>query len=413
MSAEHRDARLAALVVNYNSGPFALRCVESLQAAWAHEGRAANDLEIVVVDNASPLDQEPWLAQTEERGAVVIRHDRNDGYAAGMNLAYARTSGGPRDVVAVLNPDLFFPPGEIGKLIDYVLEHDDCGVVGPRAFIDEEKVLHLPRNPLPTLRDWFRTFMSQLSTTMCRDYSRRRVAAALPWWRDRAPIDCDMLSGCCLVLRREVVDELPALMDERYPLYFEDSDLCRELVRRGYRVVFHGGVEILHHWSRSCGPSGGIDNEPMVRGLAGRRLYFEKFYGKTGRIVTDVLTQVMGAWPKKLSYRPMHVIEDIGGFDAPVELPLPGGSEYLLELTMAPSWTLAVGIFASGDRWVCPEATWNWFFQAQYFVRALDLETGDVIGAWCFHKTTPGRESPLELETYSEYVSSPAREALS
>ena len=131
MSSDPR--RLAALVVNYDSGAFCVRCVESLAREWAREGRDPRGLEIVVIDNASPKDQEPYLKRCEAAGATVIRSAENHGYSGGMNRCLERTHGGPEDVVAVLNPDLYFLPGNVATLMGYLADHPECGVVAPRA----------------------------------------------------------------------------------------------------------------------------------------------------------------------------------------------------------------------------------------------------------------------------------------
>ncbi|MFT5283905.1 MAG: GT2 family glycosyltransferase [Planctomycetota bacterium] len=393
----HPDVRLSALVVNFNSGAFAVRCVETLIADWLHDGRRREDLEVVVVDNASPVDQENFMLQLEELGAHVVRHDENGGYSKGMNLAYSLTSGGPRDLVAILNPDLYFWPGALSRCMDYVLDHQDCGVVTPKAFIDHGQVLQLPRNTLPTLADHCRTMFAQLSPSYCRAYSRRRVKVTIPWWESEGAIDSDMLSGCCLFLRREVVDELPALMDERYPLYYEDTDLFRQLTARGYRLVCLGTAKMLHHWSRSAGIENDFNGEPMKRYRVSQVEYFRKFNGPLGLALVKAVNWICASWPQKYSFRPMHPIQELGNFDGPVAIQLPRHSEYLLELTMAPTWLLAVGILGEGDRWECPAETWEWFFHARYFMRAIDRKTGEFLGAWSFQKTVEGRYEPLEL----------------
>ena len=51
----------------------------------------------------------------------------------------------------------------------------------------------------------------------------------------------------------------------------------------------------------------------------------------------------------------------------------------------------------------CPAETWPWLFQAPYFMRGFDLDTGEFLGAWEYWKTTPGRETPFTLEEMSEY----------
>ena len=57
------STRLTALIVNYNSGAYAEACAASLVADWLHAGYAREDLELVVVDNASPAPQEEHLVR--------------------------------------------------------------------------------------------------------------------------------------------------------------------------------------------------------------------------------------------------------------------------------------------------------------------------------------------------------------
>ena len=259
------DVGLAALIVNYDTGSYALCCVESLIHEWEREGRARDKLRIVVVDNASPQDQEPFLTQIEELGAEVVRSRENLGYAGGINLAYERTTGDPHDAVAILNPDIHFLPGAIECLIDYVLDHTECGCVDPSTCIDPLGVFSLPRNLLPTPVEHWRVTLAQLHPFFCRRYASYRLKRNLRWWTATRPVLTDMLSGCCLFMRRAVVEALERPLDPRYPLYFEDTDLFRTLKRRGYTVVHHPGARILHHWSRSAKVGGAFEDEPTRR----------------------------------------------------------------------------------------------------------------------------------------------------
>lgn len=391
--------RLTALVVNFNSGAFACSCVASLRGEWERAGRAAQDLDVVVVDNASPADQSVWLARLEADGATVVRNATNAGYAAGMNLAFerARWRGEPRegDVVAILNPDLWFLPRSVETLLAWLAEHPECGAIDPKATIDPARIMHLPRNALPTVGEQVFSVLAQLSPRLCRAFSRRRLRAVLPWWTATEPIRTDMLSGCCIFLRRAVVDELPALMDARYPLYYEDADLCRTLRQRGYELMHHTGAPVLHHWSRSCGVGEEFHGEPMKRYWKSQRAYFRKFYGPAGRGAVAFANWLGRVWPAKWSFRPMHPIVSLGASSTPVEIPLPRSCRYLMELALAPVWVLTVGIFGEGDRWICDPVMWEWMFQADYFMRAIDLETGEVLGAWHYQKSVPGRSEPI------------------
>jgi GT2 family glycosyltransferase len=387
--------RLSALIVNYNSGAFAAACVESLIHEWAAEGRDPAALEVVLIDNASPEDQEEHLQRCEQAGVAVLRSEENLGYAGGMNRCLARTRGAAQDVVAVLNPDLFFRPGNIGVLMDYLTDHPECGVVAPRATIDPGQCLILPKNPLPTPLEELRVLGGQVSPALCRAYSRRRVRYTLPWWASDEPLVTDMLSGCCLFLRRAVIEELPALMDERFPLYYEDTDLFRALDERGYTIVQHTGTTILHHWSRSSGFGESFLGEPMRRYRLSRGEYYRKYYGPLGWGLVRCMDAVAKRWPARLSHRPMVACEFLGVTAEPPELRLPRHARFAVEVALRPDFQLAVGVIGEGDRWVCPEEAWTWFFDVDYYLRVVDVDTGEVLGAWQFKKTTPGRHAPL------------------
>lgn len=393
MNADPR--RLAALVVNYDSGPFAARCVESLVREWEREDRDPRRLDVVVIDNASPRDQEPYLRRVEAAGATVIRSRENHGYAGGINRCFERTQGGPDDVVAVLNPDLCFLPGNLATLMGYLAEHPECGVVAPRATIDPDFRLGLPKNALPTLLEEVRVLATQISPRLCRAYSRRRLRYSLPWWAAEEPLVTDMLSGCCLFLRRGVALELGQVMDERFPLYYEDTDLFRELDERGYTIVQHVGTTVLHHWSRSSGFGEAFLGEPMRRFRLSRAAYFRKYYGPLGAAFVALVDRIAECWPSRFSHRPMHPLTSFGLVAEPPELRFGRSASYVIEIAMRPNWQLAVGVLGEGDRWVCPPETWQWFFDCDYFLRALERDTGRLLGAWHLRKTTPGRAEPL------------------
>jgi N-acetylglucosaminyl-diphospho-decaprenol L-rhamnosyltransferase len=396
--------RLSALVVNYRSGAFAVGCVQSLIREWEREGRDRADLEVVVVDNASPTDETAFLAELEGLGARVVLSDVNGGYAGGMNLAYAETSGGPEDVVAILNPDLCFLPGSIQGLMDWLAEHPECGAVDPKASVDPEGAFLLPPNALPTPGEHAFSIAAQLHPALCRAFSRRRVRFAHPWWLAEHPLEAEMLSGCCMFARREVVDRLPALMDERYPLYYEDADFCRSIRALGYTLVHHNGVHVLHHWSRSSGVGELFQGDPLTRYHKSQAAYFEKFYGPLGRGLVNGANWLAAKWPPAKSFRPMQSVLDLGPFPSDsgggetVEIELPRSCNWIIELALAPTWILAVGIHGTGDRWVCTPGMWEWLFQGDYFLRALDRDTGEQLGAWHFAKVVPGRNHPLSGE---------------
>ncbi|NOT30656.1 MAG: glycosyltransferase family 2 protein [Planctomycetes bacterium] len=390
------DVRLAALIVNYNTGSYAECCVESLLAEWKRAGRAREKLAIVLVDNASPQPQDEYLRRLEALGVTVIRSRENLGYARGMNLCYAQTSGAPGDVVAILNPDLYFLPGAVELLLDYVLDHPEVGVVDPATSVDPLGVINLPPNVMPTPLDHARVVLANMHPFFARAYSRYREARCMRWWTSREPLETDMLSGCCMFMRRAVIDELGQVLDPRYPLYFEDTDLFRTLAQKGYKVVHHTPARILHHWSRSAMIGGAPGDQATLRHELSRELYYRKFYGPLGRGFYRVMQALLMRWPKRWLGRPIQPMVSLGALHEPLELELPRACRFRVEMSVHPSFVVCSGSFGRGERWSIPAETWDWMFSIDYYARVYDLDTHEVLGAYQFQKTKPCRSEAMK-----------------
>jgi GT2 family glycosyltransferase len=136
-------ADVSAIVVNYNTGAYVTQLVAGLrrETITRRDGRPGT-LEIVVVENASPSDQSPWLAPLERDGVKVVRAPGNLGYAGGNNLGVGHATG---DKILILNPDVLIVPGAVDALARHLDLHPRAGQVGPRGWIDSHRFLYLPR----------------------------------------------------------------------------------------------------------------------------------------------------------------------------------------------------------------------------------------------------------------------------
>ena len=390
--------RLSALVVSYGSGGFALACARSLRASWCGAGRALRDLEIVVVDNASPGDEEPWLRALEREGARVVRARENRGYSGGLNLAFAHSVGAPGDLVALLNPDLEFLPGSLEPLFAELRRNPRAGAVAPLAFVDPGCTLALPPNSLPTPVDLASSVLAGVSPTWGRARAQRRGRTARRWWLAREPFRARMLSGACLLLRRGTVERLGGPMDERYPLYFEDTDLCRRLARAGHELVCVPEARVVHYWARSSGQGSGLSAELIARHRVGRGAYLRRWHRPAGPWLVAAAELAARAAPRGRRGAPIHRFVPLGGLGAPVEVELRRAGPFVVELGMDPALLLAAGAVGEGDRWRCPDEAWEWLFAGRYWMRALAADSGALLGAWTFDKATPSRSLPRAVE---------------
>ena len=225
MSARTGEA-VAAVVVDYHSGPALEECVNSLRAEGVEE--------IVVVENGDPAAGREALLGEE---VVFVVPGRNLGYGSGANRGIAATRA---ELVLVANPDLRFHPGSVTRLAAALTEEPTWAVVGPRL-VTAEGVVYPSVRHFPSLID-----------------AAGHVALALfkpdnPFSRRYRPPEAggeergtaDWVSGACFLARRQALEELGGF-DESYFMFAEEMDLCWRAHAAGWEVGVEPAAVVTH-----------------------------------------------------------------------------------------------------------------------------------------------------------------------
>ena len=387
-----RTARkLSLLVVSYNSWRL---CANALRSFRQHPPlqRDGTPLpyEVVVVDNCSPL-RDP-IAETEVEelalamGGQLVRHDENGGYSKGMNLALAHASG---DVVLVSNPDVLFEPGCVTALVRRLEERPDVGAAAPEGFLDKGLHGRLPPNILPTIGDLCALTAAALSPWCVRRYSARRTRAALRVWQSRTDVELDMLSGCCFAMWRSLIDRI-GFFDERFPLYYEDTDLSLRIRRAGLCILQVAGAKLVHLYNRS----GQTDQAlAMDRYWVSRQRYYRKWYGPLGGALYGALRRLLRTrWAQRRAQLPPHEVHDLGAAQDKPVIRWPGGrTRFLVEIALDPHFYLAAGVLGEGSEWTPSDTLFAGFGPTTYYFRVCDVASARArqIGVWSFTRVFP------------------------
>lgn len=227
---------LTVAIVNYRS----LALLEACLRTW-RDATVGMRAELCVLENGTGEDIAPTVRRFVPDARIEVL-DRSIAFSAAVNTALRGARGRH---VALLNPDTSLGHGSLTALVRHLDEHPEVGVVGPRVWDDEART---------SQQRSFRRFPG-LSTVFCHRYSLlTRLFPRNKLTRDYLRLDAapdraqptDWVSGCCLVVRAELWNELGGL-DTRYPMFCEDVDLCRRVHERGYRVVYEPAAEIVHH----------------------------------------------------------------------------------------------------------------------------------------------------------------------
>lgn len=214
--------RVLIIVLCYNGAELTLACLETLRRL--RYPRA----DVLVVDNASH-DGTPARVRAQFPEVAVIETGANLGFAAGNNVGFRHTLAHGYDYALLLNNDTEVAPDLLDVLVGAAEASPEIGVVGPTIYYHERPELIWSAGGVI---DW-----------------RRGVSAMRGGQRgDRsyqAPADVDFVTGCALLCKRAVLEQA-GLLDERFFMYYEETEWCVRVARAGFRIVHVPGTSVLH-----------------------------------------------------------------------------------------------------------------------------------------------------------------------
>lgn len=378
--------KLAVLVVNYDSGAHAVACVHSVLREAQASGLTAP--QVVVVDCASPSDQTAAWQHLRALGAEVVCSPLNLGYAGGMQLA--TTHALHTDAYLILNPDVVFAPGSLKLLLDALAAHPTA-VVAPRCSIDEAGSLYLPPVQLPTPSSVVWDAFAAVDVATARQRSLDQRAARAAAWSTQHIHRAEMLSGACLLVRKETVARLGVLLDACFPLYYEDADLCKRAAGLGVPLCIEPRARVAHRWSRSAGHGERFAGEPLRRLRVSRRLYLQRHHGWLGtwadRLASELESRAIDI--------AIHECHDLGSVTEPPVLSHALDSPVLWELSVTGGFGLCGGRVLGPHEQAFSSAAWSWLPQGRYWSRFTTLADGCVFQVCTWHKASHSVEPLL------------------
>ena len=261
-------------IVNWNAADYLRSCLRSIveqpwQSTW----------EIILVDNGSTDDSVAMVRQDfPQVSARLIVNPANLGFAAATNQALAAAQG---RYLLLLNNDTVVQPGAIDHLVAFADVHCTAGLVGCRLL-----------NPDGSLQPSCRSFPS-LWIMLCRALyldkllpdNRWTGANYLSYWPHDTVRTVDVASGCCLLMRRAVLEQIGPL-DERFFFYFEETDWCRRAWQAGWKVYFTPEAQVVHFGGRS---SSRQSAKMSVLYLDSLIKYFRKHHGPLAAVAVRLL----------------------------------------------------------------------------------------------------------------------------
>lgn len=235
--ARTKVALVTNLIVTYNSSDEIRACLDSIRAQSVDF-----EMETILVDNASK-DGTADIVRAEYAEVKFIDSGYNAGFAAANNLAFQEAQG---RFILLINPDSVMRPEAVAAAIKYMAGHPRCGIVGG-LLVDEEGHAHPSARKFPSAL----TKLITLSGLAERFSSSRFFGAGdFRWFDHKSPLAVDWVPGAFTCVRRSMIEEV-GFFDERFFLYYEETDLCLRAKRHGWDTFFIPDSVIEHEGGAS------------------------------------------------------------------------------------------------------------------------------------------------------------------
>jgi GT2 family glycosyltransferase len=227
---------LSASIVTYKNKPEVLQRTIECYLAASGNGK------LYVLDN-SPTDEARKLCV--HSSIEYIFNGANIGYGRAQNIALRKSIEQKAKYHLVLNPDVYFDPHILEELTSFMERSKEVGLVMPKVLFPDGQLQTLCRLlPIP-----HKLFMRRFLPVFKKRITEANHEYEMLFTNYQSIEDVPFLSGCFMLMRCDALQQV-GLFDERFFLYFEDTDLSRR-IHEQYRTVYYPNVSIHHVHERS------------------------------------------------------------------------------------------------------------------------------------------------------------------
>ncbi len=223
---------LSIILVNTNNGSVVGPCLDSIF-------RFTRDLdyEVIVADNGSTDGSLQMLKSTYGSRIRLVENGANLGFSKANNRGMEVAGG---RAVILLNSDTELRDNAMKALYDFLFSSEKMGACGG--------TLIYPGGQPQWSYGCYPSFPRMLWITLSgflHIKAGRRERAVIPTGRE-TPTPVEYICGADLMMKRSVLDRV-GLLDERFFVYCEETDLCRRITQAGYEIWYRPDVRIVHH----------------------------------------------------------------------------------------------------------------------------------------------------------------------
>jgi GT2 family glycosyltransferase len=224
---------ISVIIVTWNSADDILNCINSVTAA-----SAGLTCELLIIDNNSSDNTLELINKISYPDIQTIQNPENLGYTKAVNQGISLSGG---KYVLLLNPDTVVNETCLQQLYKFLNENPGYGASAPRMLNEDGSTQHSVRN-FPTYWRMFCEF-----SLMAYIFPKSKLFGSWKMKYMDYSMDSDipqpMAAG--LLIRKDVLSKT-GNMDERFEMFFNDVDLCRNIHDEGFPIRLLSSATIIH-----------------------------------------------------------------------------------------------------------------------------------------------------------------------
>ena len=232
------ECKLSIITINYNGLKDTCELIDSIPFN--------NDLEVIVVDNASKKDEASYIFEKYPQ-VKVIRSQQNLGFAGGNNLGIKAAQG---KYLFFINNDTIFKEFNVQALIDRLESSPKIAVVCPKIRFSwgNHPIQFAGYTPLSKI-----TVRNQAIGFGEEDHGQYDTPHLTPY-----------AHGAAMLVKREALEKV-GLMPECYFLYYEELDWSMIFTRAGFEIWYDPACTVFHKESQATGKNSPLRTYYIVR----------------------------------------------------------------------------------------------------------------------------------------------------
>ena len=221
---------ISIIIVNFNSKKYLFDCINSIL-----NSKIPTEYEILIINNSKNENIDNFSSKIVK----VFNLSCNLGFAKAANYGVSKSLG---DELLFLNPDTLLESDTIKNMYNYINENTMIGVVGGKVLNSDKTYQLSSRRKFPNIFN-----LLVLATRINKFFPKSKVFGSYNYtnYSENTLMEVDSVSGACMFIKKDVFNSI-GRYDESYFMYFEDTDLCLQLKKNNYKIVYYPLAKLTH-----------------------------------------------------------------------------------------------------------------------------------------------------------------------